>query len=141
MSYEESFYYHWNSIPKLEIPDPLDRTICVYALSFQKWVDELSNMMQNPSDIGVNQAKILLADKYFDWERLVPQSHRMRLGVHGHTCIYQVFKKAYENLRIMELHLTPPRINFPPPPPPMKILPRPNLAGIMLGEDTEDDES
>lgn len=132
MNFEESFYYNWNRIEGLEIPEPADHTICVYALSFQKWIEELSKMMEDSTAIGVNQAKILLTDKYFDWERLVPKSHRQRLGIHGHTCIYQVFNKAYENLRIVELALTPPQINFPPPEiPPAKP---PVIGGLFIGE-------
>ena len=131
MNFEESFYYHWNRIERFEIPEPLDHTICVYALSFQKWVEELGKMMENPTEIVVNQVKILLTDKYFDWERLVPQSHRQHQGAHGHTCIYQVFKKGYENLRIVELSLTPPLISYPPPviPPP-----KPIIGGLFIGE-------
>ena len=128
MNFEESFYSVWNQIEGLEIAEPADHTICVYAASFQRWVDELAKMMEKPTVVFINQTKIMLSDKYFDWERLVPQSHRQRLGVHGHTCIYQVYKKAYEQLRVIELSLTPPQLCIPSKPEPY------NVNAIALGE-------
>lgn len=137
MNFDETFLNAWNSIEGLEIPEESDHTICVYALSFQKWIDELAKMLENLNEVAVNQAKILLTDKYFDWERIVPQSHRQRLGVHGHTCIYQVFKKAYENLRVVELSLTPPPIyNSPQPLPQPK---QPMIGGLFIGEGLDGD--
>jgi len=144
MNFEEAFYSIWNSVNGLEIPEPTDNTICVYALCFQKWIDQLASEMENPNAVLINQTKILLTDRFFDWERAVPLSHRQRQGIHGHTCIYQVFKKAYEHLRIIELTLTPPPLYLPPqPPPPLRKLKLPNIAGLFIGEnaESEDDDS
>jgi hypothetical protein len=70
----------------------------------------------------------------------VPLAHRLRIGPQGHQCIYQVFKNAYERLRIVELSLIPPPIYIPVQPLPE---PKPhNIAGLFLGEgfDGGDDE-
>ena len=139
MSFEDRFYSFWNRIEGLEVAEPEDDTICIYALSFQKWIDELANLMDHSNAVAVNQAKILLTDKYFDWERLVPQTHRQRLGVHGHTCIYQVFKLAYDKIRILELSIVPPPLYLPPQPPPTIPKP-PNIAGIFIGEGIDDEK-
>jgi hypothetical protein len=141
MSYEESFFSLWNRIEGLEIPEPVDHTICAFALSFQRWIDVLFKMLENPTLVGINQEKILLTDKYFDWERLVPQSHRQRLGTHGHTCVYQVYKSAYEQLRVVEISMTPPLLFLPQIPIMQPNPPQPpNFLGLVLGEDSNTDD-
>ena len=135
MNYEDRFLSIWNSIGKLEIPEPEEDTICIYALRFQEWVERLLRVLENPEVVLINQAKVLLTDKFFDWQRFVPQSHRQRLGIHGHTCVFQVFEAAYEKLRFVELNLTPPMLFLPQPPP---APPRPhNIGGIVFGEGLE----
>ena len=134
-NFDDRFFSIWNGIPGLEIPESNDdETICVYALGFLNWTENLMKSFEKPDIIRINQAKILLMDKFFDWQRFVPQSHRQRLGVHGHTCIFQILEKAYERLRIMELSLTPPIYFLPENP----IKP-PNFLGLVLGEDTDID--
>lgn len=137
MNYEDRFLKIWNSIGKLEIPEQPEYTICIYALRFQEWVDQLMPALDKLDVISINQTKILLADKFFDWQRFVPQSHRHRLGIHGHTCVFQVFERAYEKLRFVELGLTPPMVFLPSEPPPK---PSPNLGGIFLAEGLDNDE-
>jgi len=138
MNYEDRFLSIWNSIRELKIPEPPDDTICMYALRFQEWVNRLLKVLENPDAVSINQAKILLTDKFFDWRRIVPQSHRHRLGLHGHTCVFQVFETAYEKLRFVELGITPPMVFIPKQPPPSR--PPINLNGIVLAEELDNDE-
>lgn len=132
MNYEDRFLSIWNSIGKLEIPEPEEDTICIYALRFQEWVDRLLIGLENPKVVLINQWKILLTDKFFEWQRWVPQAHRQRMGIHGHTCVFQVFEAAYEKLRFVELNLNPPLFVEPPS---LPAPPKPhNISGITLGE-------
>lgn len=139
MNFDERFLSNWNRIQDLEIPEEPEDTICIYALKFQDWTSGLLKVLKNPDPISINQTKILLSDKYFEWKRFVPQSHRQRLGIHGHTCIYQIYENAYEKLQIVELSLTPPKIYIPVIPPPQPK--PPNIAGLFIGEGSDlDDE-
>jgi hypothetical protein len=140
MSFEERFQHIWGQINDIEIPEPVENK-CFYAHGFTGWVQQLINGIQNPTVVSVNQAKVLLLDKFFEWHRYVPNAHRMRLGNRGHICIFQVFEAAYDHLKVIELSLTPPLLFLPDSVP--IIPPPPRIAGIFLGEDLdhkEDDE-
>src|SRR5512139_544207 len=106
---------------------------CPYAQTFSEWVEELLQVTLDPNIVTINQAKVQLVDKFFEWRRFVPRSHRRHLGETGHICVYQVFVSAYERLKVVELSLTPPMLFIPPPPLPPP--PPPQIAGIFLGED------
>ena len=112
------------SIPKEE------PNFCPFAQEFSKWTDILFQVItKEPSVIAINQAKVQLVDKYFSWFIYVPKNHRFRLGMRGHTCIFQVFVDAYVQIKEIELSITPPLLYEPPPP---------QIAGIFLGEHDED---
>jgi len=132
---EEYFKYIWNGVTNFEIPDQAEN-ICPYAAAFLNWADRMLESLNNPDVVSINQAKIQLTDKFFEWHSYVPRAHQLRLGVHGHTCIFQVFDKTYEKLHIIELSITPPLIFIPisPPTPPPEP---PNIAGLFIGEDPE----
>lgn len=138
MNYEDRFLSIWNSIGKLEIPEKQEYTICLYALRFQSWVDDLLEVLKDRDIVRINQVKILLTDRFFEWQRWVPQAHRQRMGIHGHTCVFQVFETAYEKLRFVELGITPPMVFIPKQPPPSR--PPINLNGIVLAEGLDNDE-
>src|SRR3990172_4786725 len=123
----------WRNLPDFELPGPTMGPLqCRYAQEFSGWTEDLLEFVEEPSVVSVNQAKVLLLDKYFEWRRFVPQSHRRRLGNTGHCCIYQVFASTYDRLKLVELSLTPPMLFLPPPPPPPP--PPPQIAGIFLGQ-------
>ncbi len=110
---------------------------CPYSRQFQAWVDELLQNLSTPSVVQINQAKVLLVDKYFEWKRIVPRTTRNHLGVSGkHYCITNVFEDTYiAKLKAAEIALTPPMLFLPPPPQP----PRPEYPALAFGE--EEDES
>jgi len=137
---EQELLSIWRSISELEIPEE-EIEFCEYAQSFLDWGNKLLGGRRKHNIVSINQAKILLLDKYFEWYRYVPRSHRFKMSKRGHICIFQVLVSLYNRLKVIELDVTPPMLFEPLPPPPMKILPRPSLAGIMLGEDTDNDES
>ena len=102
---------------------------CVYAQRFAEWSNGLiTSVAQEPDAVGVNQAKLLLQDKWHDWRSLVPKAHRNQFSSRGHTCIFQVYEKAYIQLRRIELSLTPPLLFLP------SGEPEPQIEGIFIGE-------
>ncbi len=130
MDFDANFDYLWRQISDIEIPEEQPNH-CLFAQGFSQWVDQLLLDIKQPTIMRVNQAKVQLIDKFFDWYRYVPRNHRLRQGTRGHTCIFQVFEIGYQRLKVVELALTPPLLFLPPVPPP------PRIAGIFLGEDLE----
>lgn len=128
MDLESRFDALWNRAQDFELPE-YQPPKCVFAQRFSDWTSVLyANVAQNPSIVFVNQAKILLLDKYFEWRSFAPKSHRNHLGANGHICLFQVFVEAYERLKVMELSLTPPLLFLPSSSSP------PQIAGIFIGE-------
>ncbi len=113
--------------------------LCPFAFQFSKWADDLIQFPEDPDILDIYQAKINLLDKYFDWYHIVPKRHRFHKGNRGHICIYQVFVKAYHELRAAELSLKPFPLISPPSSDALKQL---KILGLPLGsfEDREDDE-
>jgi len=132
MSFEERFHNIWRQISDIEMPEPAENK-CFYSQGFTTWVEQLISNIINPTAVSINQATVLLLDKYFEWHRYVPAEHRWRLGQRGHICIFQVFEAAYDHLKVIELSLTPPLL-FLPNNEPIIIPPSPRIAGIFLGE-------
>jgi hypothetical protein len=121
----------WARIDDFE-PPALQTVFCCYAAEeFAGWADVLvSSVSQEPTIVTVNQAKILLQDKWHDWRSIAPQRHRNHLGDRGYICLFQVYEQAYQHLRVLELSLTPPLLFIPAPPPPT-----PQIPEIFLGEE------
>ena len=131
MEFEDLFYRIWNNLPFLEIKEHPE-IICEFAKSFRDWTNELIKNIDKSNIVSVNQAKLLLQDKYYEWQHYVPTVRRHKRGLKGHVCIYQVYEIAYERLKILELSLTPPLIFLPESP---IFPPPPRIAGIFLGEE------
>ena len=104
-------------------------SLCCYAQKFFEWTNGLlSGVSQEPSAVSVNQAKLLLQDKWHEWRSEAPRRHSNHFSNRGHACIFQVYEQGYHKLRLLELSLTPPLIFEPPKP-------RPQIAQIFLGEE------
>lgn len=141
MSDNPSFESLWNSHADFgqhqqdaEVPK-----ICSYAKKFQEWATKLcSDATSSYHQVAINQAKIFLVDRYYEWRTVVPRDHRYYIGgarAGAHICIFQVFEDAYGQLRLAELGIDPPLLSLPaPPPPPEPPPPPPQIAGIFLGE-------
>ncbi len=112
--------------------------LCRFAVAFQPWAETLVRpILQQPTLVGINQAKILLLDKYFEWRNIAPKGHRDKVSGAGHTCLWHVFEAAYTRLKEAELSLTPPMLFVPAPPPMLPASTAPStqqIAGIFLGE-------
>jgi hypothetical protein len=117
----------WDRVDDFAVPKEAIKW-CPHARKFAEWSATLVETSQGPNLVKVNQAKVLLLDRYFEWRSYVPKSHRNRVGPGGHRCIYHVFEQTYEKLKVIELSLTPPPLFLPPPPPPP-----PQIAGLFLG--------
>ena len=105
---------------------------CIFAIEFWKWAEDLCEVIKDPDLVTINQAKVQLQDKYFEWRSIVPKSHRNKVSQVGHNCIFHVYETAYFLLRAAEVSLMPPMLFVPSPPPPPP--PPPQIAGIFLGE-------
>lgn len=133
MDLEARFEALWNHVEDFEFTQ--ERSFCVFAQKFSEWAKELcAKAADDTSIVKINQAKILLVDKYFEWRSVVPKSHRSRVGMTGHFCIFHVFEQAYDGLRAFELALTPPMLFLPAAPAPLLPPPPPQIAGIFIGE-------
>src|SRR6266487_1546135 len=114
MNLEERLKEMWGTEAAKEETPPL----CPFAESFSQWARELvTKTLTNPSLVSINQAKILLLDKYFAWRVVVPKRHRNINQASSHLCIFDIFCENYERLKVVELSLTPPMLFIPPPPP------------------------
>jgi hypothetical protein len=109
---------------------------CAYAAKFKQWAETLclsvgAAVRQDGAGavVAVNQAKVLLVDKYFEWRAAAPKTHRNRTG-DTHTCLFHVFVETYRTLRAIELSLTPPLL-FLPPPPPVKLPTTLSIADVV----------
>jgi hypothetical protein len=98
-------------------------TYCPYAAKFKQWADTLCGTVVEATRydnaraaVALNQCKLLLVDRLFEWRASVPKSHRNYTGK-GHICLLHVFDEAYRTLRTIELSLTPPLLFLPAPPP------------------------
>lgn len=120
---------------QLETPEKQEES-CIYARRFAEVIEPLCrDAIANPDHISINQAMLLLLKKYFEWRSSVPRNHRNRMSEQGHVCLFHIFERAYQHLKILELSLAPPMLYLPQPPPaPLPPPPPPQIAGITLGE-------
>ncbi len=121
MEFTTSFHMIWDRIepfkPEELIPDE-QVFWCGYAREFYEW---LQRWVLNETDynlVGLNQAKLIVLDKYLEFRSFVPKAHQERINEHGHVCIYHIFIRACEQLKITELRLQKPMLFIPEPPPP-----------------------
>jgi len=127
----------WEQFDDFEFSEQPAR-LCRYAQAFSDWTAQTLDICQDSTIVEVNQAKVLLIDKYFEYFSIVPKRHRYHLSPRGHICIFHVFVQFYQELKALELSLTPPMLFVPPPPPPPP--PPPQIAGVFIGEEIEEEE-
>lgn len=126
MGVETTFKELWTSVDDFKFKGPVKPPDeCKYALEFEKWTKTLITNDKEITITQVQQAKVLLVDRYFEWRRYVPKTHRNRVGERGHTCIYHVFEQTHDRLKSIELSLTPKTEFFPQDP---------MIGGLFLGE-------
>lgn len=106
-----------------DFSSPAQPQYCPYSAQFQKWVDKLLASIKPAlkkdsvsAAIAINQAKVLLIDKYFEWLAATPKSHHNRTGG-DHLCLSNVFHNSYLVIKTGELMVSPPLLFLPPPPP------------------------
>ena len=66
------------SIGNLELPGEEEVEFCEHARNFLDWGEQLLNAKKEHTIVSINQAKILLIDKFFEWYHYVPRSHRTK---------------------------------------------------------------
>ena len=133
MSPRVNLYDVWYRHDDFVFGETQEQPYCTAAAAFAQWANELvDRTSQNPGAVSVNQAKVLLVDRYWAWYATVPKRHQNHIGHRDtHVCIFQVFAESYARLRALELSITPPRIVEQPalPPPPVARIP-----ALILGE-------
>ena len=133
------------SIPPTPPPPdvPLGPQMCPHARSFADWCDTLVSAATAKNDlVSLNQAKLLLIDRYFMWRVNVPVRHQVfPRPTSVHVCIFAVFESAYRRLQDAILALGPSPLVHPPypapPPPPAPMYETVN--GIVVGETLDKD--
>lgn len=141
MSNQLPFTELWDH-QEFHLPDEEQVKICSSARKFGEWCDPLINEAVRQKDpIALNQAKIHLVDRYFNWRGSVTKSHRELVRDENHICIWHIFERAYQQIRAAELVLTPPQL-FVPEPAQSSRLPTviKEPTGIYLGEIIGGDE-
>jgi hypothetical protein len=107
---------------------------CPWGRQFYDWTLPLvEKATSRPDLVLLNQAKILLLEKWMEYRAVAPKAHRDHLSrANGHRCLFWAFLNAYQCLKAAELALTPPMLFLPepapPPPPPIQV------HGIFIGE-------
>lgn len=101
---------------------------CTWAREFESWTRDLVKSVQaSPSTERINQAKLGLLDRYYEWRARTPVQHKRPDGKRGkHRCISEVMDETYNKLQAEALKLNPPLLSkppkpkkpLPPPPPP-----------------------
>jgi hypothetical protein len=85
--------------------------MCTHAQRFFDWADELcSEAVHKKTVTAINQAKVLLVDRYMVWRENVPISHQaddQAFVDGGHACVLSVFEAAYRRLWRAELAPAP----------------------------------
>jgi len=137
-----SFHQTWEKVAVFRIEEPeVDEPLlhekeelwCGYAREFQESIKEW--ILHDDFDlVTVNQAKLLLLDKYLAWRKFVPKLHQDQTGSRGHICIYHVFIRACELLQVEELRLQKPLLFLPKDPPPIPPPAKYNGPMLFLGE-------
>ena len=111
----------------------VNREGCAYAQLFSEWVGALWEdiVSEEPDPVRINQAKVLLQDKWHEFRRRVPKSHRTHVSDVGHTCIWHVYEQAFWNLDWLQMKITPPLLFLPAGKPPQ--FPRAEFKGTIIG--------
>ena len=78
MNLNPRFETIWDRIDDFAVPEEAIKW-CPYARKFAEWAATLISTSEQPNLIEVNQAKVLLLDRYFEWRSHVPKSHRSRV--------------------------------------------------------------
>ncbi len=141
---QETFDNYWRQQQEFQFTKPqVKEDHCIYAQHFAAWADALyQEETQAPTHIGINQKMLLLMKKYFEWRAVVPKAHRDRVGERSHVCIFHIFERMFNRLKVLELSLAPPMLFLPPPPqlPPMQVTKVYKLDHFPIGEVEEEAE-
>lgn len=113
---------------------------CVYARTFQAWLDVLLDKHLETADrVRLNQLKLVIQDKFFELQTRVPADHRHEDDRDpDHPCIFSAYARAIATLHERELELEPPALlpQVQPPPPPRKPRKRGGILDkLILGDE------
>ena len=131
-----TFHQIWNGEDTIDLfefeeqlPEPSPPNICEPAQAFLDWADRTLVFNEHSDMVTINQAKVMLLERYMSWLGDVSKRHKYHLSERGHTCIFQIFVRVYSRIKTVEYKVLPPLILPPKPPPP----PKPEV--LILGEE------
>lgn len=125
----------WFEDTRFELPDE-PPNLCEPALAFAVWAEALCAAVErSPEPWEINRAKLLLAERYFEWYAVVPRRHRETVRDHAHHCIFRVLRDAWFRLRQVQLSVDPPVLAAPVVPQPR---PAPQIPALYLGSIEEE---
>ena len=135
MSSQLQFAELWDH-QEFHLPEEDQVKICPAARKFGEWCEPpINEAVRQKDPIALNQAKIHLLDRYFNWRGSVTKRHRELVRDEGHICLWAIFERAYQQIRAAELVLTPVQLFVPEPaPPPQPPTVIKEASGIYLGE-------
>ncbi len=108
---------------------------CAYAKQFVAWRDTVcQKALASSNVILLNQTRLKVANRYYEFYVSVPEYHKHCLGNGDHLCIFSVFIETMHKLREHELNIDPPLLFEPPPPPPPPVIEVVEIDGPRLGE-------
>lgn len=129
---EGDFHSLWNNVEDLEVGDPTPN-LCRFAENFTEAVETMfQTVVTNERNlISINQGMLLLQKLYWEWFNATPKRHRIHMSERGgHLCLFDVYRAAYERLKLLELAVTPPMLFIPPPPRPPPAIEFPTVLGL-----------
>jgi hypothetical protein len=95
---------------------------------FAAWTQQLLAKVQADMTLtAIQSAKVLLLDRFMQWQADTPKKHRLKHGTAEEPTLWYVFEMTYDKLREMELTLVP---VLQPTNAPEEIGP----VGILIGE-------
>lgn len=107
--------------------------LCPLAQDFARYCEStLEKVRQAPSEVSLNIAHLQLQAQYWARYETAPAAHKNHIGIRNrHTCLFQVYRRYYLELRDLLLSVNPPLLREPLPPPPAPLPPQ--IAGVPFG--------
>src|SRR5262245_36678096 len=90
-------------------PDKQEKTqrMCSYAQQFWPVAEKIClDALRNSSHTAINKGKSLLLERFFGWWWMMPKDPCHQLGENEHICLFQIFERAYRQLKTAEESLT-----------------------------------
>jgi hypothetical protein len=88
---------------------------CRWAAEFEEWaVQHVQTVLRDSTIERINQGKLVLLDKYYEWRSSTPPNHKAQNGKRGkHRCLLDVMDDIYGVLNRTSRRISPPVLTRP----------------------------